>query len=125
LSPYNELAIFSPRRDKWDTSLEQSITNETFRFQVTWEQKYIDECNIVLLYLLANTKSPISLLELGQLSRHQKLTNGKDKHTIVVCPKEFWRHGNVEMVCLLYKLPLYETLAEGIAHIKTILQLNK
>ena len=86
--------------------------------------KYLDECNLVLMYLVPGTYSPISLLELGQLSKHHKKEGGEDKHTVVVCPRSFWRRGNVEVVCSLFHLPLYETLEEGIAHIKTLIQIN-
>lgn len=120
------IAIYNPRRAVWDASLEQSSTCETFRHQVTWEQKYLDKCNIVLMNLLPDTYSPISLLELGQLTHHMKKEPGEfpSKEVVVVCPKGFWRRGNVEMVCIMFKIPLYETLAEGIAHIKTHLQLK-
>ena len=119
-----DLAIFSPRRSNWDATLEQNMTCEVFRYQVVWEQKYLDECNLVLMYLVPGTYSPISLLELGQLSKHHKKEVGEDKHTVVVCPRSFWRRGYVEVVCSLFHLPLYETLEEGIAHIKTLIQIN-
>jgi hypothetical protein len=56
------------------------------------------------MYLDPNTKSPISLLELGLHATSKKL--------YVVCPDGFWRKGNVEMVCSVYDIPLFNTLEE-------------
>lgn len=56
------------------------------------------------MYLDPNTKSPISLLELGLHANSKKLW--------VVCPDGFWRKGNVEVVCSLYDIPLFNSLDE-------------
>lgn len=32
-----DVAVFNPRRDNWDSSWEQKITNPHFREQVEWE----------------------------------------------------------------------------------------
>lgn len=52
------------------------------------------------MYFSPNTKSPISLLELGLFARSGKVR--------VVCPEGFWRKGNVDIVCQYYNIPLYE-----------------
>ena len=113
-----DISIYNPRRSKWNPELEQSFKCQVFNDQVVWEQKHLENCNYVLMNLLGDTMSPISLLELGQLSFMTK------KGTVVVCPDEFWRRGNVEVVCVLYKIPLYKTLDEGIAHLKTLIKKN-
>ena len=64
------------------------------------------------MYFSPETKSPISLLELGLYA-----TSGK---MIVCCPDGFWRKGNVEIVCEKYEIPLYETLDDLLNFIKTI-----
>lgn len=111
---YN-ISIYNPRRSKWNPELEQSITNQQFREQVAWEQKWLESSQYVLMNFVEDTMSPISLLELGQLSRQTNTI------TVVCCPRSFWRRGNVEVVCVLYKMPLYETLEEAVAHLKTII----
>lgn len=58
--------------------------------------------DIVAMYLAPETKAPVSLLELGLHARSGKLR--------VCCPDGFWRHGNVEMVCARYRVPLFGTL---------------
>lgn len=103
--------IFNPRRNDWDSSWEQSIDNQQFFDQVSWEQQYILADNMVVFFYFApGTISPISLLELGQcLEAYQKM--------IVVCPHGFHRKGNVDIVCQ-GKADVYLTLDDGIAELK-------
>lgn len=61
------------------------------------------------MYFDPKTKSPISLLELGLFARTGKL--------IVVCPKGFWRKGNVDIVCKRYEVKQVETIEEAIKYI--------
>lgn len=90
------IIFFNPRRKDWDNSWEQSIDDPDFKGQVLWELNHIDFADIVVLYLDPETKSPISLLELG-------LCAGKGK-LIVCCPEGFWRKGNVDVVCEKYNI---------------------
>lgn len=94
LSKYN-VVIYSPRRDDWDSTWEQSITNSNFMEQVTWELDHIDKCDLVFMYFDPATKSPISLLELGILAANPN-------KILVCCPEGFWRKGNVDIVCRRY-----------------------
>lgn len=103
--------ILNPRRDDWDNSWIQSIENEKFREQVEWELNAQDDADKILMYFAPETKSPISLLELGIYASSGKM--------IVVCPESFWRSGNVEVVCARYGIRLYRDL---IAAVKENLQ---
>ena len=96
--------VFNPRRTDWDSSWIQSYENPQFNQQVSWELNALEKSDIILMYLDPNTKSPISLLELGLHATSKKL--------YVVCPDGFWRKGNVEMVCSVYDIPLFNTLDE-------------
>ena len=96
--------IFNPRRTDWDSSWIQSYENPQFNQQVSWELNALEKSDVILMYLDPNTKSPISLLELGLHATSKKL--------YVVCPDGFWRKGNVEMVCSVYDIPLFNTLEE-------------
>ena len=96
--------VFNPRRTDWDSSWIQSYENPQFNQQVSWELNALDKSDVILMYLDPNTKSPISLLELGLHATSKKL--------YVVCPDGFWRRGNVEMVCSTYDIPLFNTLEE-------------
>jgi hypothetical protein len=83
-----DVYIFNPRRDDWDATWVQSITNPQFHEQVTWELDALGMAHVVALYFDPTTKSPISLLELGLFG---------DK-MIIYCPEGFWRKGNVDVV---------------------------
>lgn len=108
-----EVTIFNPRRDDWDSSWEQRIHNPEFNHQVNWEMDRLEEADHILMYFAPNTKSPISLLELG--------LHAKDEKLIVVCPDGFWRKGNVEIVCRREGIWLYESLADALVDLSSIL----
>ena len=107
----NELAefpitIFNPRRDEWDSSWEQRETNPQFNHQVNWEMNMLENASFIFMYFSPETKSPISLLELG--------LHAQD-NIIVCCPDGFWRKGNVEIVCSRNRIPLFNDLDSAIA----------
>ena len=96
--------IFNPRRDDWDSSWSQTYEDPQFSQQVKWELNALDKSDWIIMYLDPLTKSPISLLELGLFANSKKL--------IVICPDGFWRKGNVEVVCSLYDIPLFNSLED-------------
>jgi hypothetical protein len=98
------IAIFNPRRDDWDSSWGHN--GEQFNTQVNWELNALSDSDVIFMYFSPETKSPISLLELGLYADSGKM--------IVVCPDEFWRKGNVSVVCTRYNIPMFNTLEEGI-----------
>lgn len=83
--------VLNPRRDNWDPTWKQSRTNPHFHEQASWEMTAMDCAEYIFMYFDPNTKSPISLLELGMYANSGKL--------IVCCPPKFWRKGNVDIVC--------------------------
>jgi len=102
----SDWTILNPRRDDWDSSWVQSIDNPQFREQVAWELDAQDYADKILMYFAPETKSPISLLELGLYASSGKM--------VVVCPEGFWRRGNVEIVCARYNIPFCQTIEEAI-----------
>lgn len=106
-----DIDVYNPRRDDWDSSWEQKITNPNFHEQVTWEMDSLDEATLIVMYFDPNTKSPISLLELGiHAPTHLSM--------VVCCPEGFWRKGNVDIVCERYDVPMVNTIDELIEYIK-------
>ena len=91
--------ILNPRRDDWDSSWEQSIENKQFNEQVTWELEAQEKADILVYYFASESKSPITLLELGLFI---------EKEPIVYCPKDFYRKGNVDIVCERYDIQVHE-----------------
>jgi hypothetical protein len=100
----SSITILNPRRDEWDSSWEQSITNPQFCGQVEWELEAQERASLIAMYFAPGTQAPITLLELGLFARSAKL--------VVCCPPGFWRRGNVEVVCARYGVPLVASLEE-------------
>jgi hypothetical protein len=94
--------VLNPRRKDWDSSWKQEYENPQFYQQVNWELDSLEIADFILLYLVPDTMSPISLLELGIHAQSKKL--------YVVCPDGFWRKGNVDIVCGRYDIPLFNSL---------------
>jgi Nucleoside 2-deoxyribosyltransferase like len=49
----------------------QTINNEKFVEQVSWESEGMGRANYILMYFDVNTKSPITLLELGLWAKNR------------------------------------------------------
>jgi hypothetical protein len=98
-----DVVVLNPRRDDWDSSWEQSIDNPQFYEQVTWKLEGLERADRIIMYFAPDTKSPISLLELGMHI---------GPRMYVCCPRKFWRRGNVEIVCDRYGggIPLFANL---------------
>jgi len=115
-----DVLVLNPRRAAWDASWEQSIDNPVFREQVEWELDALDAADVVLMYFAPNTKSPITLLEMGIHAAKNP------EKMIVCCPAGFWRKGNVDIVCRRYGVIQVETLDELIATtVKTLTERKK
>lgn len=104
--------ILNPRRDDWDSSWKLDPTPGTqFYEQVKWELDAQEASTFIVYNILGNSKSPITLMELGLF---------KDKKPFVICPKDFYRYGNVRMVCDYYGLYYASNMNEVITVIKSL-----
>jgi len=112
-----DITFLNPRRDDWDWSTEQSIYNDTFSEQVKWENDALDYSDIIIIYFDPNTKSPISLHELGLYASSGKV--------IVCCPQGFWRKGNVDITCQRYGIPLVETYNDLLSELRFRINLEQ
>ena len=70
--------------------------------QIKWEQDHLDSADIIAMVLLDDSKSPISLLEMGLYAKSKKL--------IVFCTPKFYRFDNVRLTCEKYHIPLVQDL---------------
>lgn len=105
----DQFVIFNPRRKEWDSSWSQTIENENFKQQVDWELNALEKADIVIMYFAENTMSPISLLEFGLYAQSNKMK--------VVVEENFWRKGNVDIVCERYAVEQFKTLDELIQNL--------
>ncbi len=108
-----DVILFNPRRDDWDNTIQQTASDSRFSQQVNWELDALSAASLIIMYFDPNTKSPISLFELGLYASKRNM--------IVCCPNGFWRKGNVEIICSRYKIPLCDTLDALISKVKDIL----
>jgi hypothetical protein len=106
----DEITFLNPRRDEWDSSWKQDISNDQFRWQVQWELEGLERCDRIVLYLEPGTMSPISLLELGLFARENKM--------VICCPDGFWRGGNVDIVAERYYIKQVNNIDDLIKSIK-------
>jgi len=112
-----KVTIYNPRRDDWDSSWTQEESNPQFNYQVNWEISKLIDSDVIFMYLSPETKSPISLLELGMFSREQKM--------IVCCPDGFWRKGNVEVVCTRFKIPMFDDFNKALGSLLSTVNSHK
>lgn len=107
-----DVTVFNPRRDDWDSSWTQEQSNPQFNAQVNWEMNRLEECDIMFMYFSPQTKSPISLLELGAYGSGRK-------DVVVCCPDGFWRKGNVDIFCTRHDIPLFNNLEDAVGALRT------
>ena len=89
--------LFNPRQENWDASRPGEMD-----YQVKWELDHLEEADMIIMYILGTSKSPISLLEMGLHAKSDKMH--------VICEKDFYRYDNVRITCEYYGVPLYNDL---------------
>ena len=106
-----ELIIYNPRRSEWDKNASKKMLEE----QIRWEQNHLDKADWIIMVLSDNSKSPISLLELGLYASSEKL--------IVFCTDKFYRYDNVRLTCEQYLIPLINStnISDIIEEIKNVI----
>ncbi len=94
--------FFNPRRA---TGLDG--TKEDLHYQIRWELEHLERADVIIMYILGTSKSPISLLEMGIHIHSGKL--------LVACEPDFYRYDNLKITCEYYGIPLYNSLDELLA----------
>ncbi len=105
----DQFVVFNPRRNEWDSSWSQTIENPNFKEQVNWELNALEKADIIIMFFAENTMSPISLLEFGLYAQTNKMK--------VVVEENFWRKGNIDIVCERYSVEQFKTLDELIQNL--------
>lgn len=91
------IMVYNPRREEWQSSDNKDENDK----QINWELYHLERADLIVMNILEDSKSPISLMEIGLFARTNKL--------IVFCKQGFYRFDNVRIVCKRYNVPLYET----------------
>ena len=89
--------IYNPRRENWPIDSDYKEVH----YQIKWEQEHLDKADIIIMVFADNSKSPITLLELGLYATSNKL--------YVFCTDKFYRFDNVKLTCEKYNIPLIES----------------
>ena len=105
----NGYVVLNPRRDDWNPNWDCSEDNPEFLQQVVWELDAMESSKFILFNFLPDSKSPVTMLELGLMKDHENVC--------VICPKEFWRSGNVRIVCARYGFICFSTVDEYIREV--------
>lgn len=93
----DNVIVFNPRRDNWN----KNANVDTLREQINWEQEHLLNSSIIVMVLLDDSKSPVSLMELGEFCDSQKI--------VVFCTENFYRFENIKDLCERFEIPLFET----------------
>ncbi|MGL4520470.1 MAG: nucleoside 2-deoxyribosyltransferase domain-containing protein [Phocaeicola sp.] len=97
---YNgQFLFFNPRRAK---GLDG--TAEDFEYQVRWELVHLEQADVIVMYIIGSSKSPISLLEMDLFMQSKKM--------YVVCENGYYRYDNVWITCDYYGILCYTSLEE-------------
>ena len=97
--------LLNPRRDNWDASWEHDPSpGSDFEKQVSWELDGQEMADICVYNFLPDSKSVITLLELGAFGLFQT--------TFVCCPKTYFRYGNVAVYCRRNSIEMFEDYDE-------------
>ena len=91
-----DLEIYNPRKEHWNPKPSKKDMEK----QIIWEQDHLDKADVIAMVLLDDSKSPISLLELGLYANTNKL--------IVFCTPNFYRWDNIRLTCEKYNIELIQ-----------------
>ena len=102
--PDGAFMLFNPRQADWDASRPGEMD-----YQVNWELDHLEKADWIIMNILPDSRSPITLLELGLHARGGRL--------LVICPPEFYRYDNVRITCAKYGVPILGSLEDAVLHI--------
>ena len=100
------IVVLNPRRDDWDSSWKQDISDPQFSEQVNWEMDHMERADVIVYVFDPAGRAPITLLELGLHANQQTKTK------LVVCPEGYWRRGNVQIVCHRNSIPMFDSIEQ-------------
>jgi hypothetical protein len=107
------ITVCNPRKGYWDQSITQQAKDEFFRQQVVWELDALEQADVICFFFDTETKSPVSLLELGLWAASDKV--------VVCCGDAYWKSGNVHLTCERYGVKCVKTFAELVPEVEKML----
>ena len=95
-----DIILINPQREDWD----ENFGSEEIQKQVKWGLEAMDKADIILVNILPDSESPISIAETYRHAGSNKM--------FVSCPEKFYRYDNVKAVCEHYKTSLFNDWGE-------------
>ncbi|CAM1372061.1 nucleoside 2-deoxyribosyltransferase domain-containing protein [Tenacibaculum xiamenense] len=93
------------------TNENHNLLNDSqMEHHINWELEGLELSDIILMNLLPESKSPISMVELGLYARSNKL--------IICCPENFYQYRYIKTLAKKYNVALFTELEKGIQHLK-------
>ncbi|KAF4982763.1 hypothetical protein FZEAL_1664 [Fusarium zealandicum] len=98
------VTILNPKRDDWDSTWREDLSDKRWEQQVWWELDMQEGADIVVFFFHGKTDAPVTLLELGL---------GVRSGRAIVCALDgYSKRGNVEAVCQRYRAKFTRTEEE-------------
>ncbi|OWY52186.1 hypothetical protein AALT_g11810 [Alternaria alternata] len=108
------ITVCNPRKGSWDQSITQQAKNELFKQQVVWELGALEQADVICFFFDTETKSPVSLLELGVWAASDKV--------VVCCGDAYWKSGNVHLTCERYGVPYVQSFIDLVPKVEEMLK---
>lgn len=108
------ITVLNPRRGNWDPNDIPKASNQGFQDQVIWELKALERATVICFFFDVTTRSPVTLLELGLWAASKKV--------IVCCNEQYWRSGNVKLVCDRYGIEYHSTFKDFVPNVRKMLK---
>ena len=98
------ITVLNPYRSDWNWP--EDIENKDFSQQTNWELDMMKRADVIAMCFSPDPEvlAPISLLELGLHAATGKM--------VVVCPKGYWKRGNVQVVCQRFGIEVLDSVQE-------------
>ena len=110
------ITISNPRKGYWNPAIDVKSKDVEFRMQVEWEMNALRAASVICFFFDVNTISPVTLMELGMWASSGKV--------IVCCASDYWRSGNVDIVCDRYNIPRVDSFENLIPAVTEFLQIK-
>ncbi|MEO6301620.1 MAG: nucleoside 2-deoxyribosyltransferase domain-containing protein, partial [Bacteroidia bacterium] len=89
-----DVTIFNPRRLDFDPKAKYKSDNPYMVQQIKWELSHLDKADIIVFYFDPNGEAPITLYEMGRVSRD---VSELKKKGLIYCPEGYWKKANVDV----------------------------
>jgi hypothetical protein len=109
-----KVILLNPRRNDWNSAWKPVKEDPEFRKQVEWELNALENADYIIMFFGKDSKSPISLLEMGLYAKSGKL--------LVICPDGFWRKGNVDITAEKYGVKQFDSIENVLDYLKNNLK---